>query len=501
MSASTEKRTLLRKPALLFALPLGVMADLLIRDAGQLGLNVALWALAGVAALVFLLRRRSAPATSETRWLVGGALALAVALVGRDADALRVFSMLAAVALLIMAAGRSTAAWVTRAQISDGVFAAVRVVLLCAAGPIGWGRAAPDPDSRTPGWARHARTVARGALMALPALLLLTALLMAADPVFDRVVQNVFRIDLETLVPHVVFSAAIAWLTAGFLRALLVRDERALSDLRVPQPAIASAEISVALWMLNLLFAAFMVVQLRYLFGGAAIVEVTAGLSYAQYARRGFFELVTCTALVVPILLVADWAAAPNTPRARAVLRATMLVLVVLLFGVIGSAAYRMKLYQDAYGLTEERLYVSVIIVWLSAVLGWLALTVLRGRRERFAFGSIVAGLSCIVALHVLNPHALIARVNIDRAAAGAEYDGAYLQSLSADAVATLLARMDKLTEVERCRTSRMIKERWTGERMGGWRSWNLSDWNARRLVAPRAASLACPGVEVPATK
>ena len=52
---------------------------------------------------------------------------------------------------------------------------------------------------------------------------------------------------------------------------------------------------------------------------------------------------------------------------------------------VIASAAYRMRLYQEAYGLTEERLYGSVFIVWLTAVLGWLVFTVLRGRRERFA--------------------------------------------------------------------------------------------------------------------
>jgi hypothetical protein len=74
-----------------------------------------------------------------------------------------------------------------------------------------------------------------------------------------------------------------------------------------------------------------------------------------------------------------------------------------------------------------------VVIVWLTAVLGWLVLTVLRGLRERFAFGAIIAGLVCIAALHVVNPRALIARVNLYRAAAGAEYDGMYLRTLSAD--------------------------------------------------------------------
>jgi cytochrome bd-type quinol oxidase subunit 2 len=222
-------------------------------------------------------------------------------------------------------------------------------------------------------------------------------------------------------------------------------------------------------------------------------VEVTAGLTYAEYARQGFFELVATATLVLPILLIADWAVAPGTERSRTVLRGTALVLVVLLVGVMASAAYRMRLYQEAYGLTEDRLYVSVFIVWLTAVLGWLVFTVLRGRRERFAFGSIMAGLACIAGLYVVNPHAVIAKVNLDRAAAGKVYDGKYLPTLSADAVPVILARLGRLPEVERCNAVRMLREKWSGARRGGWRTWNLSDWRARRLVAPLTVPATCP--------
>ena len=122
-------------------------------------------------------------------------------------------------------------------------------------------------------------------------------------------------------------------------------------------------------------------------------------------------------------------------------LRATSTLLVVLLAGVLASAAWRMRLYQIAYGLTEHRLYVSVFMAWLTGVLAWLAAMVLRGRRRGFAFAATVDGLACIAVLHVLNPHALIARVNINRAASGAEIDGSYLRTLSADAVPTLIAK------------------------------------------------------------
>jgi hypothetical protein len=179
------------------------------------------------------------------------------------------------------------------------------------------------------------------------------------------------------------------------------------------------------------------------------------------------------------------------------VLRAMSTLLVLLLTGVLASAAYRMRLYQDAYGLTEQRLYVSVFMVWLTGVLGWLAATVLRGRRRGFAFVAIAGGLACIAALHLLNPHALIARVNISRAVSGAEYDGPYLRSLSADAVPTLIAQLPALPEGERCRVAAMMEERWAGERPSGWRTWNLADARARRLVGELSAPAECPGVAV----
>ena len=494
----SSTRLTLRHPALMWAVALGLLADALLRAPGRPGLNAALWALVGLGVVVMLLRRRCDPTATETQWMLGAAFVFVAALTLRDSETLAVFSLFAAMVLLGLAAGRAANAWVARAQVSDVGFSALRVALLGAAGPLGWGRGDPDAVPDSPGMSHGGRTVLRGTLMALPPLLLLGALLMSADEVFARIIRDTFQIDIELAMQHVAITAVIAWASAGYLRALLVPDDEIMGQLRVPRLALPAAEVTVALWILNLLFIAFMVVQLRYLFGGATLVEVTPGLTYAEYARHGFFELVATATLVVPILLAADWAAAQDNERARNVLRGTAVVLVVLLVGVIASAAYRMRLYQQAYGLTEDRLYVSVFIVWLTAVLGWLVVTVLRGRRERFALGSILAGLASIAALQVLNPHALIAKVNIDRIAAGKAYDGEYVGALSADAVPVIVARLDRLPEVERCKATHMLRERWSGERRGGWRTWNLSDWRARRLVAPLTipATCAAPVVE-----
>jgi hypothetical protein len=320
----------------------------------------------------------------------------------------------------------------------------------------------------------------------------LTALLANADPMFERLLRLSLLDGLEPLLEHLAAIAAITWFSSGYLRAFLVDDD-AIERVRLPRPAMAPSEMAVAVSLLNALFLAFLAVQVRYLFGGAGLVEVTEGLSYAEYARRGFVELVAATAFVVPVLLVADWAAAKEDEgRGRQMLRVMSGVLVLLLVGVLASAAYRMRLYQVAYGLTEQRLYGSVFMVWLVGVLGVLVATVLRGRRRGFAFAAIVDGLACIAVLHILNPHALIARVNISRAASGAEIDAGYLRTLSADAVPTLMAKLPALPPVERCQVAAMLTERWSGERPGGWRAWNLGDARARRMVAEFSAPAEC---------
>ena len=490
-----------REPALLGALVLGVLADQLVRVPGRPGFNVALWAVCGAAALWLLSRGHATPVSRETRWLVGGAVLFAALLVLRDAEALAVFCLFSAVLLLGLAAGRGALAWASRMHFVDLAAAAVRVGVLIVLGPLGWSMgAARQPATKSNGrrWPQHARMIARGTVMAVPPLLVLTALLAAADPVFERVLHNAFFTDLQPLLEHLAFAAVVAWLTSGYLRAFLVRDDLVMDRVRLPRPALASAEISVALSLLNALFMVFLVVQVRYLFGGASLVEVTDGLSYAEYARRGFFELVVAAALVVPVLLVADWAAADDQVRHRRAQRATSTLLVVLLVGVLASAGYRMWLYQNAYGLTEDRLYGTMIMIWLTLVLGWLAATVLRGNRRGFAFGAVVAGLTCIAVLNVLNPHALIARVNISRAASGAEVDGRYLNTLSADAVPTLIARMPALPGTERCQLATMLEKRWSGEREGGWRTWNFGDARARKLVAELTPPAGCTAVAAP---
>jgi hypothetical protein len=127
----------------------------------------------------------------------------------------------------------------------------------------------------------------------------------------------------------------------------------------------------------------------------------------------------------------------------------------MLLAVVMASALERMRLYVAEFGLSEIRLYGAAFMGYLFVLFAWFAATVLRSRRGRFALGGVVQGLAVLGMLHLVNPDALIARVNLDRAGRDERVDDAYLvHNLSADAVPLLLDRLPHLDVASRCRVA-----------------------------------------------
>jgi hypothetical protein len=134
---------------------------------------------------------------------------------------------------------------------------------------------------------------------------------------------------------------------------------------------------------------------------------------------------------------------------------------------------------------------------WLAAVFAWFCWTVLRGRRERFAFGAVTAAVETIVLLHVASPDALIVRVNAAREQAVVRFDAFYAASLSGDAIPALLRRMDAVPAEGRCPVARRLLREWSGEGED-WRAWSLGRSRAVAAVRARRAELTrmCPADE-----
>jgi len=495
-------------------LALGIAGDILLRGQGGpglnffllfLGLGLAVWTLSGRAGL---------PRSGEMPAALAVGIGFAATEMFRAADPLRVLAFLAAALAFAIPALRAGAAWLRQSGVSDflesaagaGVNAGLGAFRLIGAA-LG-GRAGQGPQDAGGEASRGSRrAVVRGLLLAIPFLFIFGTLFMSADRVFFTLVTDLVDLDFEQIASHVALTAVLAWLACGYLTGFLGGTRvRGLLPRIGARPALGIVEIGIALALVDLLFLAFVGVQLRYLFGGSGLVEVTPGLTYAEYVREGFGQLAFACALVLPALLGAEWILAPRGRRDTLVFRGLGGLLLLLLLVIIASAFQRVRIYQDAYGLTEARFYGAAFVGWLTVLTLWFAATVLRGRREGFAFPALASGYVFLAGLFVVNPDRWIARTNLARAAAapvatappGEGVDAKYLASLSADAVPTLLDALHALPPAARCEVARGLLKRWgpEGTRQPDWRSWNWSEARAREVVGAAAMAL---GAMVPA--
>ena len=491
-----DERTKLGLGVLGVALGLGSLADLLLQ-ATPWGINVLLWVAVLAAAAAALARWGQLEVVGEGRWLVLVAVFFAAAVAWRDSPVVASLNVLAALVALSLAALRGRRGGLRRSGISEYVLGGIYTGALSSAGPlpvmvkeVRWREVARGR------WRGPALGVARGVFLAVPLLLFFGGLFAAADRVFETLIVELFGFDVVELFGHVFLTLLFAWVVAGLLWvALLASNPQGLTFPRPAALSLGIIEIGVVLGLLDVLFAAFVAVQVRYLFGGAERVVETAGLTYAEYARRGFFELVIVTALVLPVLLVAHWLLrAENRAHAR-IFRALSGTMVALLFAIVASALQRMYLYTQHFGLTELRLYTTIFMLWISVVLVWLVLTVLRGQRERFAFGVLTTGFATIVLINALNPDAQIARINVERMEAGKEFDAHYLTLLSADAAPVLVESLPRLGEPDRRMLEEELYARWGGVEKRDWRTWNLGRSRAQYLVG---AGIEAPSESAP---
>lgn len=525
---------------------LGVLGNILLRSTPW-GLNVTLYNIAFAAGLITLLWRH-APAflTRQTIALLGALVFFASMFSWRDAIELRIADTFAIIAVL-------SVIFIPRMKIATqlaGVFqyfvaffwsglGSIFSPFLLLVTDLEWNEI---PRS---GRTQHVVSVLRGLAIVMPLLLIFGGLFVAADAIYAGWVQRVISIQPETVVTHVVLTAVFAWLSAGYLRNILIQDFGPIgspilgaeapapsadagpasetsphlpnnlsilehinlsdppnpseSSKDVPPATVASkrwnwaafdntlipagftlgtVEIGIILGSMNLLFLSFVVVQVPYLFGGMDLVQGTPDFKLADYARRGFGELVAVSALVLPILLASHWLIRKTDGLSETLFRVLAGVQIALLFVIMASATQRLFLLTGelGYGLTTIRLYPMIFMSWLAIVFVWFGVTVLRGARQHFAWGALWSAFLILGATHVLNPDRFIVRTNIALTQQGREFDALYNSNLSDDSIPSLVDGLGYLSFEDRCKVGSSLHNRY--KQLGqetDFRSWNMS--------------------------
>jgi hypothetical protein len=527
----------------LVALAFGVLVDILVPGVAP-GVNAALVVAASLVAAAVIggqagLRRMD----PVDAWIPVAALAFAAMPGIRTDDWLVTADLLLAGTLTA-----GTIACLAGARITRGLVPAVLTVatgllvgaITGAIPALDAARPARPADGAEPGGTRvrlttgvrRATPVLRGLLLALPVVALFALLFASADAVFAELARSTLTwrldLDLAAIVDRTLWVGIVAWgmagllaIAAGALPALVPGSTATLVSAGAPdrpaRPAdgpppppwwtggslgaasaaqmrqplrLGSIEVATVLWLVVALFAAFVVLQLAYLFGGRDTLSV-AGLTYSDYARRGFFELVAVVVLAGMLVVALDLAVARRGPAQLA----ASLALLALTGVVLLSAFVRLRLYQDAYGWTELRFVVVVAILWLAVALG-VAAWLLLARMTRWtlhAMGILV--LVTIGAMNLVGPQAFVTDRNLERALnpaivpAGGRtgLDAGYLATLGDEAVPGIVEAYPQLPPDARRAVDAFLEERRVALRadpsVQGWPAWNLTRARARAAL------------------
>ncbi|MDF1497722.1 MAG: DUF4173 domain-containing protein [Patescibacteria group bacterium] len=249
--------------------------------------------------------------------------------------------------------------------------------------------------------------------ISIPFLLIFLSLFTSADQLFAKSFSNVFETaETANLAVKIVrdFIVGAFFLSSGFL--MLARMNKRIEDNAYKMwDWLNQTALATFLVMLNLLFMIFVGFQAAYFFGGEALVKAQ-GLTYADYAVSGFFELLFVAGLVFGI----TWFIYRGTEMRNRLSGLLSVVLIAQTGVIIVSAMSRLLLYIDTYGLTLSRFWAAFCITLIGLVLLASAVgTIAKVSYAKMAKLIFLGSLMLTSLVLIFNIEGFIAKYNIER--------------------------------------------------------------------------------------
>lgn len=333
----------------------------------------------------------------------------------------------------------------------------------------------------------RAKPIVKGVLLTLPIAIALVALLQDADPAFAWISNHLTALLPDwSISTRALFFLFLLVVTLG-ANSLSARQSEAqlpaIPPLTLPS-TLGITEQRIVLWTVAVILWLFVFLQVAYLFYPPPSA-IGSGVTFAEYARKGFAELSLAATMVGGIILLLEATRSRDADQrgARSLVRLEAALLIALEL-VLLSAFRRVILYEQAYGFTTTRVFAQAYMIVTGAALIALGLELGKGSiSSAFARRLAVIALGVFTILVFWNYEGWIVNRNIDRSRVSGKFDARYATRLSGDAVPALIERRGELPPTERG-----IVEDWLGRaHPPGPRRW--FEWNRSVAATTRAMS------------
>lgn len=295
-------------------------------------------------------------------------------------------------------------------------------------------------SSKSSGVNKNVIHILTGLLITIPVTVVVANLLLDADDAFKHLFNNIFS-NIKSNILIFIYQFGFGLLVAFYLFGLLyanINNTYLKKDKISPQYSLKIFEPLVlysAVTPVCILYVLFFFSQATY-FLSAFQNTLPTQFSYAEYARKGFFELFAVSLINLAIILLLNLFCklkSDKKPKGLVFLNVVISILTLLL---ITTALSKMVMYINNYGLTILRLYTSWFMALLAIVFVIIILTQFIKKSE---FVKAIA-VSFIIMFGVLNfsdIDGIIANYNISQFQNGniSELDITMMYDLSDSAV------------------------------------------------------------------
>ncbi len=290
-----------------------------------------------------------------------------------------------------------------------------------------------------------------GVLCAIPVLCAVVPLLIRSDAAFEGMVSSVIA-NVGTVIAQLIVTAILAPLCVSF--AVTTRKKSEPQRHAYTGKGLDTVFLCAFLCVLSVVYIVYLFSQLAYFFNGfRGLLPEGYAFSYAEYARRGFFELCAVAAINMVLLFAAVLLSRKREGRLPIALRAAGTFIALFTLLLIGTAMAKLALYVQNYGMTVQRLNAGALMVFMAAVFAATLLRLFTPRVKVLQVAAIAAAV-VLLTMGLGNINRIAAEYNYSAYVSGKleVIDVKYLADLGAEGVPYLVRLLEDETQPEKLR-------------------------------------------------
>lgn len=293
----------------------------------------------------------------------------------------------------------------------------------------------------------NAKLVIAGLLAALPLTLVVAALLMSADSGVERILRSIADFigaqNVWTLIIELALSIPAGCCLFSLFYSNTHRNDGGLDESKCENICSSARKINntliySAVTPICLLYGLFFASQINY-FTSAFMGRLPSEYSYAEYARKGFFELFAISVINACVILFISFCSKNSGRNKPKALKFYTVLISVFTLLITATAISKMVMYIQNYGLTQLRVYTT----WFMTLIALMFIyVIIRQFKPDFSFMTCAAVTFTLMfaLLCFSRPDALIARYNLEYCADSISYnDISEMKDLSDDAAAVIV--------------------------------------------------------------